>query len=187
MALPVVSTGAIPPLLGKYLSQPKVLYVGDSVAHVANLRSIEEILKWRICSAKAYSSYHDENSRWPENNYADVVKAKLSNPGLEDYKALVMASPTVDITNLKSSNMNQEECEQEVINSSKNMFNTATEALSTHKNLAKVVIMDHPPRFDVKEKGKLALFANATLLKLWSDSPTSVKEKIVIGLHSSQS
>ena len=60
----------------------KVLYTGDSLAHRANLRLIEESLKCRIRSVKAYSSVWDKAARWPEKNFFDVVKHHLNNPGI---------------------------------------------------------------------------------------------------------
>ena len=63
----------------------KVLYVGDSIAHRANLRLIEESLKCRIRSVKAYSSVWDKEARWPEKNFNEVVKHNLNNSGKEKY------------------------------------------------------------------------------------------------------
>ena len=84
----------------------KILFCGDSVGHTTNLRLIEETLKCSIRSVKAYSSIHDERARWPEKNFAQVVKNNLRNFGYQKYQILVMSSPTVDITNLTPSKMN---------------------------------------------------------------------------------
>ena len=141
----------------------KVLYVRYSLAHRANLRLIEESLKCRIRSVKAYSSNRDDKARWPEKNFAQVIQNNLSNPGLEKYDILVMSAPTVDITNLTPSRMSRQECEAKIEESCTNMLNIANEALSVH-NL-KVVIMDHAPRFDSREKAHLASFANNLPIK----------------------
>ena len=95
---------------------------------------------------------------------------------------LVMSAPTVDITNIDTRESTQIDAEQKVINSSKNMFNIAQRALSQNKNLTKVVIMEHPPRFDGKNKSDLANLANSTLGQLWVLSP--LKGRIIIGRHS---
>ena len=100
-----------------------------------------------------------------------------------------MSSPTVDITNLDSSklgpNGSTDHLEQKVISSCQNMVNTAQQSLTQNKNLKKVVIMEHPPRFDDKIKSKLAVLANSTIRQLWVMSP--MKENIYIGLHSLES
>ena len=99
-------------------------------------------------------------------------------PGQDKYEILVMSSPTVDITNLTPSKMTQLECEAKIVDSCTNMLNIAKEALAMH-NL-KVVIMDHAPRFDSREKAYLASFANKTLHQLWSNLPTNIRENITV-------
>ena len=168
-----------------FLNQAKTLFVGDSVGHTGNLRIVERASGCRIRSTRAYSSHHDVNARWPDKNFRKVVRENLTNPGSEDYEVLVMSAPTVDISNLDTnmtSNNSTESLEQKVIESSKNMFNIATEALSNNKSLRKVVIIEHPPRFDDNIKSKLADLANNTTNQLWAISP--LKDKIFIGRHS---
>ena len=70
---------------------------------------------------------------------------------MEDYKTLVMTAPTVDITNTDNTKMSEHVIEQRVIESSKNMFVIAEQALMENNNLKKVIIMEHPPRFDRKK------------------------------------
>ena len=65
------------------------------------------------------------------------------------------------------------------------MFNIAQKALSQNKNLSKVIIMEHPPRFDGKLKPELAKLADSTLGQLWVLSP--LKGRIIIGRHSLES
>ena len=105
-----------------------------------------------------------------------------------------MSAPTVDITNMDTSNMapNSEEIyKQKAVISSKNMFNTALRSLKQHPNLYKLVIFEQPPRFDTPRtdptslKSTLARVANATLSELWENSP--LKDKICIGRHSLES
>ena len=68
------------------------------------------------------------------------------------------------------------------------MFRLAERSLLQNPKLKKVVIMEHPPRFDepmvdpTSLKPALARLANATLGNLWLNS--KLKDKIVIGLHS---
>ena len=56
-----------------FLSEPKILYVGDSVGHTASLGQLEIFQNCRIKSAKAYSSVYDKRARWPKYNFSDVV------------------------------------------------------------------------------------------------------------------
>ena len=49
----------------KYLSKPRVLYVGDSIAHNVFMNHVEEKTEYRITTIKSYSSNFDNRSRWP--------------------------------------------------------------------------------------------------------------------------
>ena len=178
------------------LIKPKVLMIGDSIAHNANFSQIEKQTKSRVRTVKAYSSSCDSKARWPQKNVTDVTPAALvSCHEGDEYSHLVLAAPTVDITNLNTSQVsdldNIEVYKQQVAVSCQNIFNVAQNALSKHKTLQKVVIMDHPNRHDVSKvdptglKPKLAKFANATLSRLWTSS--AMKEKIVLGKHNMDS
>ena len=173
------------PIKTPYLSQPKVLYVGDSVAHSANLRKVEKSRKCRIRSARAYSSTKDDNSMFPAKNFSDVVYDNLKNSGGEEYDVLVMSAPSVDISNLNPSNMNKNIIEDKIYQSSKNMIKTAEEALANNTgSLKKVIIMEHPPRFDGL-RSQLVKIANNALTHFRLSSPC--KDMIVIGQHSLES
>ena len=167
-----------------FLRQEKLLFVGDSVGHTGGLRSIERSRKCRIKSARAYSSKPDNNARWPEYNFEDIVKNNLKKPGREEFDVLVMSAPTVDITNLNTTKVatnNTEDLELKAIESSRNMFNIAETSLKENKNLKKVIIMDHPPRFDDPLRSELAELANSTLSQLWAVSP--LKDRVIVGRH----
>ena len=78
-------------------------------------------------TAKAYSSVENANARWPKKNLTTVTKAALANTSHEDeFTHLVVAAPSVDITNLDTSKLkstdNIDHFRQEVIVSSKNVF-----------------------------------------------------------------
>ena len=68
------------------------------------------------------------------------------------------------------------------------MFSLAQTSLEQYPTLNKVVIMEHPPRFDAQNvdptllKHNLAKLANTTLNQLWLNS--TLKDKIIIGRHS---
>ena len=159
------------------------------------MQSLEHFSNCRIRTAKAYSSVYDSQAKWPEYNFTDAVKYYLDHPGREHFDVLVTSAPTVDITNLNTSqltaNENTDYFHQRVIVSSQNMFSLAKQSLEQNPNLSKVILLEHPPRFDAKEvdptslKPVLARLANATLSQLWLNSP--LNDKIIIGRHSLES
>ena len=67
------------------------------------------------------------------------------------------------------------------------MFSVAHEALKNKSNLAKVILMEHAPRFDEQSvdpiglKPALANFANMTLNQLWKESP--LRSQIIVAAH----
>ena len=71
------------------------------------------------------------------------------------------------------------------------MLRLAESSLLNNPSLTKVVIMEHPPRFDtpnvdpISLKSKLAKLANSTISQLWQMSP--LKDKISVGCHSLES
>ena len=165
------------------MQQPKVLYVGDSVAHTVNLRQVEKSIKCRIRSVKANSSFVNRDAKWPHKNFKNVVDFHLKNPGVEEFDSVVMSAPSIDITSINE--VTKEEAEVVVVNSCKNMVKIAEEALEEHKNLTKVVLMEHLPRFDNEINSKLAVLANSTLSQLWVLSPH--KDRLSVGRHSLES
>ena len=157
----------------------RMLFVGDSIGHGANLKYLETSIKCRIESVRAYSSVMDENARWPSKNFTDVVTQYLR--GREPFNVVVMSAPTVDITNLNTKRLTQRQCEERAIESSKNMISLAEKTLANNRSLEKVILMNHPARFDCTIKKKLAILANSTLIKFWACS--SFKDKIHVGHH----
>ena len=125
-------------------------------------------------------------------NFTEVVNYNLKNPGVDAFDVLVLAAPTVDITNLNTSQLsstdNTEIFQQNVIVSAQNMLSLAKASLEQNKGLRRVVLLEHPPRFDKIDvdpasiKPNLVQIANATLNQLWLSSP--LKHKISIGCHS---
>lgn len=60
----------------------------------------------------------------------------LSNPGKEDYETLILAAPTIDISEITGSNNAVKE--EKAINSSKKMIQISEEALKKHSSLSKL-------------------------------------------------
>ena len=173
----------------EYQNKQRLLLVGDSLAHNTNFRILEEVTNTTIRSAKAYSSVFDNSARFKHQNITDVAKKELTKA---PFNHLVLAAPTVDISNLNTDNVravdNVDDYKERVRKSCKNMMNVAQDALTSHPELMKVTIMNHAPRYDSSDvdpmglKPILASFANSYFLELWLDSP--MKNKIVIGSHS---
>ena len=176
-----------------YLNKPKVLYVGDSIAHNADFAHIEKESKTRIRTVKAYSSVNDRRAKWPKKNCTDITESALLNTREDDeFNHLVIAAPSVDITNIDTSRVNKndnvEVYKQNVVSSCQNIFSVAQTALMNYPNLKNVVIMQHAPRYDRADvdptglKPELAKFANTIFSQMLYSSDW--KEKITIGKHS---
>ena len=172
----------------EYQKQPKILFVSDSVGRVAQLSKVEKATKCTLRSAKAYSSVEDSEAVWPEKNFAKVVEKEISNSPTD---CLIMSAPTVDITNIDTASVSENEStviyQEAVYNSCLNMFKTAETTLRENLCLKKVIIMEHFPRYDTKDadpqqiKTKLAKYANNVLAQIWLNSP--YRNKILIGQH----
>ena len=176
----------------RFLRKPKVLIVGDSITHNTNFRKIEEEHSTRIRTVKAYSATHDDTARWPSKNFTDVTDDALTNAHVDDnFTHLVLGAPSVDITNLPTSNLtlfdNTEVFKQKVFISCQNMVTVAENAVLKNPSLEKVVLMEHIPRSDKSEndptglKANLARFANQNLEQMCQSS--AFKDKITMGKH----
>ena len=100
-----------------FLQKPNILFVGDSIAHNANIANVEKQTKTRIKTRKAYSSARDNTARWPKKNVSDIVPEALVNTFEEDeFTHLVLAAPTVEITNIDTSNKKKTVTTQKYIN-----------------------------------------------------------------------
>ena len=115
-------------------------------------------------------------------NATEVTTKELSkNLHGDEFDVVILSAPTVDITNLDTSNLNPSDntdvFKQEVIISCKNMMTVAQDAIKQKSGLKKIILLCLHPRFDKHEvdplsfKQALAKFANSTLHQLWKDSP----------------
>ena len=102
----------------------------------------------RVRTGRVYSSVHNVNARWPKKNFKDIVNHSLKHPGTENIDVLMMSAPTMDITNLNTSNLQTSEnsmfFQQQACLSSQNMFKLAEQSLENNLSLSKVVIMEQP-------------------------------------------
>ena len=76
---------------------------------------------------KAYSSVKDNDARWPDKNLVDIApKALIDTHEEDEYSHLIIAAPTVDISNLDVTKLtpsdNVEVYKQKVIKSCENVF-----------------------------------------------------------------
>ena len=114
---------------------------------------------------------------------AEAVNSGLNFPGREPYEILTISAPSEDISNLKLKDCNRTDIQSKVDESCRKLVNVAREALQKHNNLKKVILLEHPPRFDDKLKSEMAIFANKTLCKLIDDSKS---DQIELGKHTLQ-
>ena len=84
----------------EYQCKARVLLVGDSLAQNSDFRKLEAVTNTTIKTAKAYSSIWDNAARYKDKNVTKVVKDELMDASFDH---LVLAAPTVDITNLDTS------------------------------------------------------------------------------------
>ena len=171
-----------------YQLKKKVLLVGDSLAQNLHFPTLEMVTNTTIRTAKGYSSAWDKDARFKHLNITDVSRNELNN---EQIDRLVLAAPTVDISNLATNNIkpgdDTEYLKEKVRASCLNMLNVAENALAEHNALMNVTIMTHAPRNDTCDvdpmgiKHNLAIFANSYMLELWLSSPH--KDRIFIGNH----
>ena len=140
-----------------YQRKSRVLYVGDSLAHNANVREVEVVTNTTIKTAKAYSSAWDASARFKDKNVTDVVKNEMKSG---TFNHIVLAAPTVDISNLDTTKVkpsdNTEAFKQKIATSCKNMIKVAERALAEQPDLEKVTIMNHAPRYDASLHTPLA-------------------------------
>ena len=176
----------------RFLQKPKILYIGESIANNANFAEIEKETQTRIKTVKAYSSVLDVRARFPKRNVKDVTPVALGKAHEDDvFTHLVLAAPSVDITNMDTSKINvnddTEVFKKNIVVSCENMVTVAENALKDHPNLKNVIIMEHADRYDDPAydptglKPKLAKFANITLSQLLNKENTT--NKIQIGKH----
>ena len=85
-----------------YQKKTRVLIIGDSVAHNANFNQIEIVTETTIKTAKAYSAAWDEKARFKHLNITDVAHEEMNKA---EFDHLVLAAPTVDISNLETANI----------------------------------------------------------------------------------
>ena len=175
-----------------FLSKPRILYVGDSVAQNVAAKQIENVTKSRIIYKKAYSSTFDIRARWPKSNVKDVIKHAISEAPADDkFEYVRLSAPTMDITNLYTYKVqpsdNIDSLKTEVRKSCRKMIDIAEDIIKGENDTKKVLILEHPPRFvsgskdPLSLKSELSRYANTLYQQMWFYS--DVKHKLVLGKH----
>ena len=149
-----------------------------------------------VRTARAYSTLEDaseneskEKTRFPEKNFDVVIKEELNKAPTD---ILILQSGSVDISNMKMTGDNptkfSELFKQQAVVSATNLFTAVTNALVSHPELKKAVIMKQIPRYDpiardpLLIKSDLSKLFNDTLDQLCLVSP--FKDRITVGTHS---
>ena len=109
----------------------------------------------------------------------------------DQFDYVVLSAPTVDISNLDTSKVeasnNIDGLREAIQQSCKNIFSTAENVIKSYPDLKKVVILEHPPRYDMVNvdplslKPELAEYANTLYRQLWFES--TLEGKIIVGKH----
>ena len=174
--------------------QKKTLFIGDSISANVNKEALVDATKTTVVTARAYSSVYDieENvakypAKFPKSNFTDVVPAQLNK---DEYQTLLLQAGSVDITNLNTKDDPAKYLEyfrQQTVISATSFFKSGENALSTHPNLEKVVLMKQTLRYDPCSvdplciKPALSQLFNNTVSEQWLKS--QYKDKIFIGNH----
>ena len=156
----------------------KVSYNGDSIAHKCDFEKVSRVTGTKIVPKKAYASVKDDKSLFPDKNFRDVVSNQLNK---EHFDILMVHAPSVDITNLKKlQRQNNWYLEQKASNSSYELVKTVEHAVKNHPNIKTAVIIERAPRQDDMER--LSQVANKELHRFVNFS--QYKDKIKVVSHS---
>ena len=184
-----------PPPAQRPVFPEQILVVGDSISGNLHLKTIEIATKAKVKAVKAYSSVFEDTGnnvksapRFPKKNFKDVIENELKK---EPVDVLIIQSGSVDITNLKTGDGNEERnaeyFAQQTTASATNLYKAASDAAVKYPKLKKVVIMKQTPRYDFLNsnppgmKSALSGLFNETLDQLLSQS--AMKGRVIVGNH----
>ena len=142
-------------------------------------------MKKRIKTVKAYTATREDDARFPNQNFLDVIDKELTKGAFD---TLVIGGGSVDISNLDTYNdpeKNVPELRGKAIDSAQKLFSLAEASLQSHPTLRKVILMKRTPRYDPTEgdplnlKPQLSSLADSASFGFWCDSP--FKDRIILG------
>ena len=136
----------------------KVLAMGDSIFSNADFDEIGEKLGIQIQPERAYAAAFSYRSKkgFRHKNFEVCVPEELKKD--PSYTHLIMAGPSVDITNQPGDDVGDHYLRQQVSTSSYKMVQTSESALRDHPNIKEVLLVELAPRHD--NKAALSEYAN---------------------------
>ena len=157
----------------------KPLAMGDSIFKTGDFVKISEKLGTQIKLVSAYASAYSKRSMdgFRHKNFEDLVPKELKKG---NYSHLIMALPSVDITDQPGDDVNDPYLRQQVSTSSYKMVKTSESALRDFPNIKEVLLVERAPRHD--KKAALSEFANQEIHRFLENS--DYKDKIKTGQHS---
>ena len=155
------------------------LAMGDSIFKTGDFDEIREKLGTKIKLVSAYASVFNKRNKkgFRESNFEVLVPEVLKQG---NYNYLILATPSVDITDQKGSDVNDAYLRQEVSTSSYNMVKIAEKALGDFPNISEVLLVERAPRHD--EKAELSELANQEIHRHLENS--IYQDQIKVGQHS---
>ena len=167
--------------------------MGDSIAHNISPGEIERQTFKRnerfvvpglkgngeAKKARCYGSINDKKSKFPNNNFKEVVPKQMSQLKSrgKNVKTLIIQASTTDITNTKHNS--RDEQFKAATESSINMVKVTEDTLKNFDDLETVLIIERPPREDSMDE--VSQFANEILKSEIVKSKYS--NKIIYGRH----
>ena len=142
-------------------------------------------MKKKVKHVKSYTAVYDDQAKFPNKNFLDVIDKELSNGSFD---TLLIGGGSVDISNLYTSTdpeKNLQALSVKVLDSAHKLFNIAEAVLKKFPSIGKVVIMKRTPRYDLLSfdplnlKPQLSSLADSASFSLWCES--NFKNKIILG------
>ena len=155
--------------------------ITDSIAGKVHTEYLEKITKSKITKARAYGAVHKskaEGYKFPDKNFTAVLPAVLSK---NNHSAAVLLAPSVHLTNLPT-HTSDEQASEQAREAAHQMMAVAVEAVVSHSNLEKLIILEAAARFD--QWSEINQHGNEELhVALEAIEDKEVKNKISIGKH----
>lgn len=159
------------------------LFLSDSIFFGIDLSAIEKAAGGTIKAVKTYSSKEDCRSWFPSKNVHDVLQEQLH---VKKYDTVILAAPSLDITNQKVEENIKQFNRDETIASCDAMVQAADFAICSGRS-KKVILLHHAPRYDTEYndpngiRSALAKFSNK--MTQCRRNLSSFSEHILVGTH----
>ena len=136
----------------------------------------------KIRRVKAYTAAHDDQAKFPDKNFLDVIDKQLSNG------SLLIGGGSIDISNLDTATdpaKNLQALSEKVLFSAHKLFSISEAVLRKFPSIRKVILMKRTPRYDPSScdplslKPQLSSLADWASFSVWCES--EFKDKIILG------